>query len=161
MPVAFAEPCRETKLGDAVRCPEMTKVPGLCVVERAMAFDICAETPGCKYVATTSNAKWNIKFSNAAMLGKDPLSHNPEWKSCELPATTRTFNPLIASCVWVTVDEYALCAYVCMSVFLSICMHACAYVCASCYLVVFVGVVEGSVCMCVCLHVDIVVCIHT
>ena len=70
-----------------IKCPKFTKQHGQCVIDRAIAFDICAETPGCKYVLTTSNADWNIKFPTAAMLGKDPLNYSPDWKTCEISAT--------------------------------------------------------------------------
>ena len=104
--------CHETRLATTVQCPKFTKVPGHCVVERVIAYDICAETPGCKYVLTTRNAGWHLKFPNAAMLGKDPLSDNSEWKSCELPATTRKCSihsipcSHLASCmVWASVQQ--------------------------------------------------------
>ena len=61
---------------------------GYCVVNRATAFSICAETPGCKYVLTTTDVDWNLTFQNAAMLGKDPLAYDPQWTSCELTKTT-------------------------------------------------------------------------
>ena len=61
---------------------------GYCVVDRDAAFDICAETRGCKYVLTTTNVEWNAGFPHAAMLGKDPLTYNSQWTSCEFPTTT-------------------------------------------------------------------------
>ena len=87
--VVLADQCHEMRSAAPVQCPKFTKAHNDCVVDRAVAFDICADTPGCKYVLTTINAEWNSEFSDAAMLGKDPLKNNSEWKSCELPATTR------------------------------------------------------------------------
>ena len=115
--VVFPETCHETKLGDAIKCHNMTKTFSYCVVDRTTAFDICAKTPGCKYVLTTNDAEWNMQFPKAAMLGKDPLSYNSEWKSCELPTTTTTRTCSIHSipcsqswiaCVCVSVVEYVL-----------------------------------------------------
>ena len=87
--VVFADQCHEMSSAAPVQCPKITKARDDCVVDRATAFDICAETPGCKYVLTTINAEWNSKFPDAAMLGKHPLKNNSEWKSCELSTTTR------------------------------------------------------------------------
>ena len=89
--MVFVEHCHEMRFAAQVQCPKFTKVHGHCVVDRDAAFAICAETPDCKYVLTTTNVEWNMKFSDAAMLGKEPLNSNSEWKSCELPATTRKF----------------------------------------------------------------------
>ena len=85
--VVLADQCHEMRSAAPVQCPKFTKAHNDCVVDRAVAFDICADTPGCKYVLTTINAEWNSEFSDAAMLGKDPLKNNSEWKSCEIPAT--------------------------------------------------------------------------
>ena len=87
--IVFADHCHEMRFAAPVQCPKFTKAHGHCVVDRDAAFAICAKTPDCKYVLTTINAEWNMKFSDAAMLGKEPLNSNSEWKSCELPATTR------------------------------------------------------------------------
>ena len=89
--IVFVDHCHEMRFAAPVQCPKFTKTHGHCVVDRDTAFAICAETPDCKYVLTTINAEWNMKFSDAAMLGKEPLNSNSEWKSCELPATTRKF----------------------------------------------------------------------
>ena len=94
--VIFVDHCHETRSAAPVHCPKFTKAHGHCIVDRAVAFDICAVTPGCKYVLTTINAEWNKKFSDAVMLGKDPLDSNSEWKSCELPtATCKCLNSLL------------------------------------------------------------------
>ena len=84
----LTDTCHKTKLADSILCPKFTKIAGHCIVDKGTAFDICSKTPGCKYVLTTSNGAWNMAFQNAAMLGKDPLSYNSQWTSCELPATT-------------------------------------------------------------------------
>ena len=88
LPSVFADTCHKTKLAESILCPKFTKIAGHCIVDKDTAFGICAKTPGCKYVLTTSNGAWNMAFQNAAMLGKDPLSYNSQWTSCELPATT-------------------------------------------------------------------------
>ena len=75
------------KFADAVKCPAFTKIKGYCIVDRASSFGICAETPGCKYVLTTTDAEWNAVFPNASMLGRDPLTYNSQWTSCEFPTT--------------------------------------------------------------------------
>ena len=78
------------QLATALQCPKFTKEHGVCIVDQASAFAICAETPGCEYVLTTSNVAWNMRYPDAAMLGKGPLRYDSEWKSCELPAKTGT-----------------------------------------------------------------------
>ena len=86
--VVFADTCHKMKFADAVKCPAFTKMQGYCIVDRASSFGICAETPGCKYVLTTTDTEWNAVFPNVSMLGKDPLTYNSQWTSCEFPTTT-------------------------------------------------------------------------
>lgn len=75
--------CQQGKIyTEHVSCPQDTIKEDRCFVPQDKAFSICSRLPDCKYVATTTNAGWNIGNKNSAQLGKGVLTDNAEWASC-------------------------------------------------------------------------------
>ena len=115
---------------ETLLCPEDTTAANYCVVPKDKADSICSRLPDCKYVGTTTSARWNSVYKNSAQLGKGELIDNSGWTSCT-PKGNACASVRLSLCV---------CRYVCMYVCTVVHVRLCMY---------------GFVCVCVCKYVCI------